>query len=172
MSKHLGQEESENSFLVFRLGSEYYATPLLQVREVVEKQIPKQVPNTADSYLGVINIRGEIVGAIDLRIKFGQEPIRTETEALIVFETEHGVLAALADQLEGVYQISPSSIKPKPNIESNIPIDFIIAMANFKHHILTIIDLHKILTVDEITLNLKEHISTSQKLESGEKNHE
>ena len=159
MSKHLEQDESDNSFLVFRLGSEYYATPLLQVREVVEKQTPKQVPNTADSYLGVINIRGEIVGAIDLRIKFGQKPLATETEALIVFETEHGVLAALADQLEGVYQINSSSIKPRPNIESNIPIDFIISMANFKNHILTIIDLHKILTTDEITLNLSKNIS-------------
>ena len=167
------QDDANNAYLIFRLGDEYYATPLLQVREVVEKQLPKHIPNTVDSYLGVINIRGEIVGAIDLRIKFGHKPAPSLTEALIVFDTEQGVIAALADQLEGVHNIQSSAIKTKPNIGSKISIDYIIAMAHFNKKILTIIDLHKILAAEEIVQLhnnqelKKENIKTDNNLDKG-----
>jgi purine-binding chemotaxis protein CheW len=93
-----------------------YGTQLLQVREVIEKQEAKPVPNTIDSYLGVINVRGEIIGAIDLRIKFGY-PIVEEVQknsAMIVFNTSSGAIAVLTDKLEGVFQLNLVEKYQKP----------------------------------------------------------
>lgn len=69
----MNENESENKFLVFSVGEELYASPLLSIREVLEFQPPKPMPNMVHYFTGVINVRGAIVGVIDLRTKFGHE---------------------------------------------------------------------------------------------------
>lgn len=145
-------EENKDLYLVFSLNEEMYGTQLLQVREVIEKQEAKPVPNTIDSYLGVINVRGEIIGAIDLRIKFGY-PIVEEVQknsAMIVFNTSSGAIAVLTDKLEGVFQLNLVEKYQKPKIESKIPNDHIIGMYQFKDNIITVIDLFSIVDRQEI----------------------
>ena len=145
-------EESKDLYLVFRLNQEIYGTQLLQVREVIESQTPKPVPNTIHSYLGVINVRGEIVGAIDLRKRFGytvnENP--SKNSAMILFNTTSGAIAVLTDQLEGVFHLNFLEHSQKPKIESNIPNDYILGMCQFKEKIITIIDINSILDNQEI----------------------
>lgn len=149
----MADEESKNLYLVFRLNHEIYGTQLLQVREVIESQTPKPVPNTISSYLGVINVRGEIVGAIDLRMRFGYSLPESppKNSAMILFNTSSGSVAVLTDQLEGVFHLNFLESSQKPKIESNIPNDYILGMCQFKENIITIIDLNSILNNQEIT---------------------
>ncbi|APJ03160.1 chemotaxis protein CheW [Silvanigrella aquatica] len=151
------EDESKDLYLVFRLNQEIYGTEILQVREVIECQIPKPVPNTINSYLGVINVRGEIVGAIDLRVRFGYAAKENSPKnaAMILFNTSNGSLAVLTDQLEGVYHLNFLEKSQKPNIQSNIPNDYIKGMCEFKNNIITIIDIKSILNAQEIT-NIQE----------------
>ncbi|MHA0111797.1 chemotaxis protein CheW, partial [Klebsiella pneumoniae] len=77
----------EHRYLLFRLGAELYGTPLLEVREIIEWQACKSIPHVSNYFLGVINLRGQITGVIDLRRRFGIHEENNDTQVLMVFAT-------------------------------------------------------------------------------------
>jgi len=149
------QDLDQDRFLLFTLNKEHYATPLMGVREVVEIQKPKPIPHTTPSFLGVINIRGEIVGVIDLRVKMGYPALETKSEAMMVFNTAGGSLAAIADSMEGVTRIQPESIDRNASIDSRLPLHFLIGIARIKDRLVTVIDLQKVLEKEEVRTLLR-----------------
>ncbi|MBX7144665.1 MAG: chemotaxis protein CheW [Oligoflexia bacterium] len=145
-------QQRESRYLVFGVGPELYGTPLLGVREVVEPQAPKPVPNTVEYFTGVINIRGEIVGVIDLRIKFGQPVKDTPHNALMVFMTEVGPVAALVDKVESVVKLSSDQIESAPSVRTRVPSQYLTGIAEVENRLITIVDLSKILSTDEVAV--------------------
>lgn len=107
---HEWSEQEADTYLVFSLAGGLYATPLLCVREVVEFKTPKPLPNTRPSFLGVINVRGEIVGIVDLAMCLGGKAARTERPTLLVVGTGDAALAALVDEVISVVKIEASAI--------------------------------------------------------------
>jgi purine-binding chemotaxis protein CheW len=82
-------ETDADTYLVFRLGDITHATRLLDIREVVEFKAPKPLPNTHPSFLGVINIRGEVVGLVDLATLLGGKvPGSSARKILLVVGSE------------------------------------------------------------------------------------
>lgn len=145
-----GSEEQDIAkYLVFRLNQELYATPLLGVREVVEPQAPKPIPNTAKYFLGLINIRGQIIGLVDLRIKLGYQHRDQEHQALLVFDSDSGPVAAMVDSVEAVLSFEPTSIHKNPNVRSQVPTEFLVGIAKHNEELVTIIDLNKCLASDD-----------------------
>lgn len=142
---NMDQENIENKFLLFRLGDELYGTPLLGVREVVEPQAPKPIPNTAKHFSGVINIRGEIVGVIDLRTRFNHKAEERPHMALMVFKTDGGPMAGLVDKVESVINFSEKDIERNPNIGIEVHREALIGIGKHNKRLITLLDLHKIL---------------------------
>lgn len=153
----ISDESTEaHRYLIFRLADELYGTPLLGVREVVEVQPAKPVPNTAPHFNGVINIRGQIVGVIDLRVRFGHATKSSPNMALMVFETDCGPLAALVDKVESVVKLSEQAIDRNPNIHSSEKLNFLIGIAHEHERLITLIDLNKTLEAEDLeTFNLR-----------------
>jgi purine-binding chemotaxis protein CheW len=137
-------------YLIFRLGHELYGTPLLGVREVVENQPAKSVPNTVPHFKGVINIRGQIVGVIDLRMRFDHPAAETPNTALMVFETNSGPMAALVDKVESVVKIEEQYIVRRPNVRSMRSLEFLIGIAQDDGRLVTLVDLNKTLGNEEL----------------------
>lgn len=147
-------------YLLFRLENEIFGTPLLGVREVVQYQEPKIIPNTIKSYLGVINIRGEIVGVFDLRVRFGFKLNSNRDAALMVFDTDAGPIAALSDGMEGVVTIDENTIDRKPRFESALPLNFLLGIANMAGKLITLIDLAQVLDAADVTAMRNEQKSS------------
>jgi purine-binding chemotaxis protein CheW len=144
------QEQAELAkYLVFRLQNELYATPLLGVREVVEPQMPKHVPNTADYFRGLINIRGQVIGLVDLREKLGYSTRETPAKALLVFDTEAGSVAAIVDSVEAVTSMPEESIHKRANTRSRISQEYLIGIGEFGQQMVTIIDLHRVFSEED-----------------------
>ena len=136
--------------MVFQVGSELYGTPLLRVREVLEYHQPKKLPGTVPHFLGVMNIRGEIIGIIDLPAKFDCPSKVQSTTAMMVFQTQEGSLAAVVDRVEAVISLSDQDIEKKPNVRVKVPMDYFIGIAKHKLGLITLIDLEKILGIEEL----------------------
>jgi purine-binding chemotaxis protein CheW len=147
---NLKESAQDNRYLVFRLAGECYATPLLGVREIVEPQDYKPVPNTLKHFLGVINLRGQIVGLIDLRKRFGLSIEKQEQPALVVFDSPSGPLAAFVDKVESVSTIHDGDIEKNPNIQTSIPQNYLIGIGKHQKELVSILDLQKILSADEL----------------------
>lgn len=141
---------AEARYLLFKVGEEVYGTPLLGVREVVEPQPCKKMPNTVNYFKGLINIRGEIVGVIDLRTRFNQSD-DVEGKALIVFDTEAGAVGALVDQVDSVLAIAENVIEKNPNVGSVVPIEYVVGIAKLNEMLVSLIDLNKTLGMEELS---------------------
>lgn len=141
----------EHKYIVFKLGSEVYGTPLLAVREVVEVLAIKALPNTIPAFKGVFNLRGQIVGVLDLHVRFGLDQDGENRPVLLVFDLEAGALAAQVDQIISVDVIAPNQIEHKANIISTVPTQYIRGIAMTKKHMITLIDLQSLLSADELT---------------------
>ncbi len=55
----------EVQMIIFRLGNEEYAVPIMNVQEIIMKQVPTHMPKSPSWMEGVINLRGHIIPIID-----------------------------------------------------------------------------------------------------------
>jgi len=142
--------DSADKYLIYQLGADYFATPLIEVREVIEFRPAKPIPHTSPFFKGVINIRGEIVGVLDLRerlnIQGAAQPI-----AELIFETENGPLAAVVDRVHSVTVIQDSDLERRPALHSlNSDRAYFLGVAKVEDRLLTVVSLRKILTPEQL----------------------
>src|ERR1700733_14388086 len=104
LENSLFEDRSKYKYMLFHLGQEVYGTPLLQVREVIENRPSKAVPNSVAAFEGVINLRGEVIGVIDLRKMLKINP--AQSLSILVFESSQGLMGAIVDRCIAVAEIS------------------------------------------------------------------
>lgn len=124
--------------MVFQLGVEIYGTPLLSVREVIENRHPKPVPNTPAGFEGVINLRGDVIGVIDLRKLLDTTP--QQSLSILVFESEMGTLGGIVDKCLSVLDIPEANIERK-GIQSRDGSEYCLGIAKINESLITLIDL-------------------------------
>lgn len=116
------KDSEADRYLIFRIGAESFAAPLLSIREIVEPLAYRCVPNTNDYFLGMANLRGQIIGVLDLGRRFGLKPVAGSLDCVfLVFEVEGTVMAGLANKVESVMVIPPESIVHDHQVDMTIP---------------------------------------------------
>ena len=120
-------------YLTFKLGDEVFATDVSKVREVLDFTTITKIPRTPDFMSGVINLRGNVVPVVDLRLCFEMSKTEKTVNTCIVvvemlLEGESTVIGALADSVEEVIDLEPEQIQPAPRIGTQIRTDFIKGM--------------------------------------------
>lgn len=144
-------EENESRYLLFRLGDELYGTPILGVREVLEPQAVKPVPNSVKYFAGVTNVRGEIVAIVDLRMRFGHECSKTQTQAFVIFDSAVGPIGAIVDRVETVADIREDDIERSPKVEMEIDADFLVGIGKYNDRLISLIDFNKALGAEDLS---------------------
>lgn len=143
-------------FLTFTLGSESYGIEVLRVREIVRLQPITPVPHMPDYVLGVINLRGKVIPAIDLRIKFqlSDHSMGERTCIVIVMmnlSPDCKTMAGLiVDAAEEVCIIPPSQVEPPPDFGGKISTDYMVGMAKIKGRVKTLLDINKVISVQAL----------------------
>jgi len=109
------QEEREEAYqlLTFDLGSERYGIDVTLVTSVRSIGKLTRVPGAPPFYQGVVNIRGQIVTVLDLRIilSLGMDTTHIPPE-LIVVKNQNLELAILADHVSDVERIRVDAVEP------------------------------------------------------------
>ena len=147
------------TYILYRFQGELYGTPLRMVREVVPFQTPRSIPNTKKNYLGIINLRGEIVGVIDLRFWFQDEKTqsrRPNPRALVVVDSLSGVMAASVDTIEGVCQLDSKDIESPNGIPGSFASGEMIGIGKFRQGLATLLDLRALCSAIDIATERKE----------------
>lgn len=142
------ETSGDDRFLLFRVGSERYAVPLLEVREIIEAQTCKPVPHALPHFLGVINLRGEITSVIDIRRRLGIAPVVDGPEVFMVLEAENGASAAVVDSVNEVARIMPSAIDRDPHVVTSVPLEFFRGIARHGSELVVILSLKEMLSAD------------------------
>jgi len=113
--------------IAFEIAGERYAFNIADVREVVEVLPIMPVPETAKYIMGVVNLRGEILPAIDTGLRLGFPDSRIgENSKLIIVETADNKAALLVEHLPRVIHTDSESIETDMTIiESKVPPEYI-----------------------------------------------
>lgn len=103
------------TFYVDRL---FFGVDVLDVQEVIRHQDMTRVPLAAGAVSGLINLRGQIVTAIDLRHRLGL-PDKTGDEAQepplnVVIRTAEGAISLLVDEIGDVMHVSEETLESAP----------------------------------------------------------
>lgn len=142
-------------FLTFRLQDEVYAVDVANIREILDFTTVTKVPRTPSFMRGVINLRGNVVPVIDMKLKFGMSDTeKTVNTCIIVMEVsmddETVVLGCLADAVQEVLDLDPEQIEPAPRIGMRLNTDFIKGMGKHNEQFIIILDITRIFSCDEL----------------------
>ena len=114
-----GVEEEKEEFMTFKCYDEVYGISLDYVSEIIGLQQYTSVPETDDYIKGLINLRGKIIPVIDVRIRFGQEPLEyNDRTSVIVIQVKETIIGLIVDGIEGVVAVSKKNILPPPSVSS------------------------------------------------------
>ena len=143
-------------YLTFKLGDEVFATDVAKVREVLDFTTITKIPRTPDFMSGVINLRGNVVPVVDLRLCFEMsKTVKTVNTCVVVVEMmldgEPTVIGALADSVEEVIDLEPDQIQPPPRIGTQIRTDFIKGMGKRDAQFIMILDIDRIFSAEELS---------------------
>jgi purine-binding chemotaxis protein CheW len=143
-------------YLTFKLGDEVFATDVAKVREVLDFTNITKIPRTPDFMSGVINLRGNVVPVVDLRLCFEMSKTeKTVNTCVVVVEMlldgEPTVIGALADSVEEVIDLEPEQIEPAPKIGTQIRTDFIKGMGKRDSQFIMILDIDRIFSAEELS---------------------
>lgn len=109
--------EPKRQFMTFRCCDEIYGISLENVNEIIGLQQYTSVPETEDYIMGLINLRGKVIPVIDVRIRFGKEPLEyNDRTSVIVIQVKDVIIGLIVDGIEGVADIREKEIMPPPSV--------------------------------------------------------
>ena len=148
-------EDEQGQYLIFTLGGESFAIGILAIKEIIEYGTLTEVPMMPQAVRGVINLRGSVVPVVDLGVRFGRA--RTEVKrrtCIVIVELSQGGerhdVGVIVDSVNEVIEIPRGDIEPTPSFGAKIRTDFIAGMGKVSGRFVIIIDVARVLSLDEI----------------------
>ena len=157
--RETGQEADEQQqYLTFMLGDEMFAIGILSIREIIEYGFVTDVPMTPPFIRGVLNLRGAVVPVVDLAVRFGRQTRENSKRTCIVIvdiEADNGSqqqMGVVVDAVNEVLEIADADIEPPPEFGARIRNDFIKSMGKINGKFVVILDLNRVLSVEEVAV--------------------
>ncbi len=149
--------QESQQYLTFMLGGEVFAIGILHIKEIIEYGRLTTVPLMPAFIRGVINLRGAVVPVIDLSVRFNRAPVAlTRRTCIVIIEvgaTEgHQDIGIVVDSVSEVLEIPASQVEPAPSFGARIRSDFIHGMGKVNEQFVIILNVDKMLSVEEIAL--------------------
>lgn len=144
-------QDEVNRFLNFTLGEEEFAIPLLSVKEVIAVPETTPIPHTPPHFLGIMNLRGQVISIIDLRKKFSMTAKNTEETSVIILDLKTQFLGVVVDSVNSVLAIKNSEVLEKPMIESSKSTEYITGVFRKNDHLVLLLDIFKTLSQEDKT---------------------
>ncbi|MBI4404496.1 MAG: purine-binding chemotaxis protein CheW [Deltaproteobacteria bacterium] len=135
--------------LCFSLGKLEYAIPLISVREVIAIPVITSVPYTPPHFLGIMNLRGQILSVIDLRMKFSLKSSRTEETAVVICDLQSLCVGFVVDSVNFVLEVQENSTRPNPQLVPPATNDCIVSLINNNDRLIMLLDIAKALNLED-----------------------
>lgn len=145
--------EKGRDYLTFTLGSEHYGLDILKVKEIRGYDSVTKIANAPEFIKGVINLRGDIVPIIDLRIKFNVgDATYDEFTIVIVLQIGTRYVGMVVDAVSDVVTLTENELRPAPNFGVAFDSTYLMGLANLETGMVILVDIEKLMTSDEMGL--------------------
>ncbi len=151
LDQALGFASDGQQYLTFTLDDETYGIEIVRVQEIKGYTVVTHIPNTPDYIKGILNLRGTIVPIVDLRLTFGMEKMEYDKmTVIIVVEVQGRVMGIIVDAVSDVLSIPTKDIQGTPQFGASVDVSFISGIGKSADKLVTLLDLDRILSVEEI----------------------
>lgn len=142
-------------YLTFVLDGGIFALETSGVKEVLEYTTVTRIPRMPDFLCGVINLRGNVVPVMDMRLKLDLPPgERTVNTCIVIVEVELEqepvILGCLVDSVKEVIEIGSGDVESPPKMGTRLRTDFIRGMAKQDAAFIIILDIYSVMTAEEL----------------------
>ncbi|AEE23518.1 CheW protein [Glaciecola sp. 4H-3-7+YE-5] len=142
-----------NEFLSFFLGEEHYALDIMTVKEIRGYETVTKIANAPSFIKGVINLRGDIVPIIDLRIKFSVgEATYTEFTIVIMLNVCDRIVGIVVDGVSDVIKLQDEDIRPPPEFGVAFDSKYLLGLASLEEHMVILVNIESLISSDELGL--------------------
>ncbi len=128
-------------FCTFFLQDQFFGVPVQQVQEVIRYQEMTHVPLMPEVIRGLINLRGQIVMAIDLRRRFGMENRAESQKPMnVVVRSDDGPVSFLVDEIGDVIEVEEDCAEQPPETLHADIRELLHGVYKLKDHLLLALD--------------------------------
>jgi purine-binding chemotaxis protein CheW len=139
---------AEHQYCTFLLDGHYFGVDVLKVQEIIRFQEMTRVPLAPPVVRGLINLRGQIVTALDLRRRLempdrpaGQIPVN------VVVQTDDGAVSLLVDEIGDVLEVSEAAFERPPETLHGAAREVVRGAYKLEHRLLLILDTQGLLGI-------------------------
>jgi purine-binding chemotaxis protein CheW len=140
-------------FCTFYLDGHYFGVPVEQVQEVIRYLEMTRVPLVDDVVRGLINLRGQIVTAIDLRRRLAMADRAADQLPMnVVIRTDDGAVSLLVDEIGDVLEVEEESLEPPPPTLQGLSRELMVGVHKLQGRLLLVLDTERAVMVDETSV--------------------
>jgi purine-binding chemotaxis protein CheW len=146
--QELRMDESKMALLTFEIWQARFGIPLANVREIVRAVSILRLPRGPPVVEGVINVRGSLVPALDIRARFGLPPKAVEpSDHLVIASVKRRLVAIRVDRVTDLITVASGEVE---DLNTVVPgSNFVAGVAKLPDGLLLIHDLATFLSVTE-----------------------
>jgi purine-binding chemotaxis protein CheW len=137
--------------LCFNLGAEEFGIPLHSVKEVLAVPEITSVPFAPSHFVGIMNLRGQVLSLIDMRSKFGIKGQLNNETAVIICNLENTSVGIVVDSINSVITPQSEDLSPKPQISGSTNDSYINAIYKNQGRLVLLLDINKTLGLSSMS---------------------
>jgi purine-binding chemotaxis protein CheW len=138
-------------FCTFFLNGLFFGVEVLNVQEVLRYQEMTRVPLASPTVRGLINLRGQIVTALDLRRRLDLPERNADQKPMnVVVRTGDGAVSLLVDEIGDVVEMAEENFEPPPETVTGVARELVRGVYKMKERLLLVLDTEKTLCLPMI----------------------
>lgn len=136
-------------YVTFRLADQWLGIPVMGVQEVLTAQRIARVPMAPTTIAGFLNLRGQIVTALDLRQTLGLDARAPDDDVMNVVVRHEGELFALmVDEVGDVVSVTEHAVQPTPASLDARWRAACVGIVRREHDLLLVLSVHEVLRLE------------------------
>lgn len=144
-----GQESIQ--YIVVKFGDEQFGIDIKYIDNIVRMQRITRVPKVQSYIKGVINLRGEVIPVVSIRLKMGlEEDVITKTTRIIIIKLDNGeVIGMLVDEVKEVVTLQVSQIEKVSYDSKEEKVNYLSGVGKDKGELISLLDMNLVFAEKE-----------------------
>lgn len=142
-------EKQTKQYIVIKIGNEQYGLDISYVDNIVRMQSITRVPKAQTYFKGIINLRGEIVPVMSIRLKMelADDNFTDASRIIILKIEEQGTIGIIVDEVKEVVELATDDIDHPTETAKNDRNSFICGIGKHGDELISLFDINAV--VDE-----------------------
>jgi purine-binding chemotaxis protein CheW len=133
-------------YCTFTLDGLYFGVDVLKVQEVIRYQEMTRIPGAPAVVSGLINLRGQLVTALDLRRRLELQPRPADQLPMnVVVRTEEGATSLLVDEIGDVIELDDSTHERPPETIDAVTREVVRGVHKLEGRLLLVLDIERLI---------------------------